>query len=528
MPAWTIPDKKIVAIIKSIEDAYDTNSLIIFGVNYWPLIRLEIREQLINQEKFNFNKTEKSESVIKTKGKPSNLWKKIKSFYVLWEKIFHECLFRCRGIKKISGTRTDCLFLTLDGDHREILNDKKYSAEFDPLIQQIPANIKVKKILYDCGRHNENSYYIPAHGVNPKGYPIQFIILKKYFKVKTWKSINIDILNQVISQETNGLVRLEKEVIVDKITSLLTYSRFFCHAFHQIKPKIVFMSTYYNVAWMGAILAARKMNILTVDVQHGCQGKIHYMYSFWSKTPKEGYDLLPQFFWVWSEYFARVHREWIPSDCSKHKVIIGGHFWMYKWINSNFNHFNPECNLFFNELSSYEKIILVTVDYTNPPILPHLLDAIKKTSGRWMWLIRLHPLLKSNLYDFLNFFSSNGIVNVEIEKTNTYPLYPLLEKVDHHVSYMSTVSFEAAAFEKPTTIIHNVGFVNMYKFIQSGNFSYADSSEELISSIEHPISDFEDLKKILNVNFVDSNIALNNLFKEAGISCHLTLKENNQ
>ena len=78
---------------------------------------------------------------------------------------------------------------------------------------------------------------------------------------------------------------------------------------------------------MSLIRACKILNIKSVDVQHGHQCK-HPMYLYWLQIPITGYDLLPDYYWVWSnfatkelhklghEHVKTVHG---PVDCNKFK-----------------------------------------------------------------------------------------------------------------------------------------------------------------------------------------------------------------
>ncbi len=506
----TFPDREIVEIIKNIEDAYDVNSLQIDGINYWPLIRHEIRTQLLSQKPFAFTRTW------------STCIRQLSNIFYRGAKILHGSLGFDNFLDTLSEDRTDCLFLSFDEDYRENVYNKKYSAEFDPLIERIPMPIKVRKIKFGYGNYIDTSYYTPVAIVNSQFFSFKYLLTKYRYKVKILKDLDLTDLNKVISEKSKNLVNINKNMLAEQIGELFVFRDLFLQIFQKIKPKILFMSTYYNRIWMGAILAAKILGIKTVDIQHGWQGDIHFMHSNWSKIPVRGYDLLPEYFWVWSSYFEQFYHAWIPEGSTAHKVVIGGQIWLQKWQNTSFQGLHKEeYRHFFESVSFYDKIILVTIEYADPPVLPHLVEAIKRSSGKWLWLIRLHPGLRCHYSDFSAFFKSQNVTNIEMENANAYPIYALLENIDHHVCYYSTVCFEASAFAKPTTFIYDIGLISFAEFINAGIFSYASSSDELIDSITNPKKEFDQARRILNMNSNQADIALGIIFKDAGISAGL-------
>jgi hypothetical protein len=77
---------------------------------------------------------------------------------------------------------------------------------------------------------------------------------------------------------------------------------------------------------------------------------------------------------------------------------------------------------------------------------------------------------------------------------------------------MSTTSFEASIFLKPTTLIHEIAATNFKEFIKAGIFTYADNSGDLINSIISPTQKFDLAKKILNPSSEQSEAALKEIF----------------
>ena len=47
----------------------------------------------------------------------------------------------------------------------------------------------------------------------------------------------------------------------------------------KIIPRVVFLTCYYSPDNMGLIYVCKTLKILTVDIQHGDQGKYHSMYN---------------------------------------------------------------------------------------------------------------------------------------------------------------------------------------------------------------------------------------------------------
>ena len=267
--------------------------------------------------------------------------------------------------------------------------------------------------------------------------------------------------------------------LADRIDS---YRDFFTQVFTVIQPRAVFLVCYYCDEAMGLIWACKNLGVKTIDVQHGKQGKYHSMYTHWTRVPEEGYELLPDYFWVWgNETKSNILR--FMSGSSSHRPVVGGNLWLRKWKNLPENELDAKTKSYLEELRKYEKVILVTLQPLEKPISSLLIDAIKQSPKTWLWLLRLHPRMGEQKEDLAA--SLRGVAaNVDVDGASRTSLYPLLSAVDFHVTGWSTVCYEALAFNIHTVIIHPNGLNLFCEYIESGLFSYADSGELLLQIIK--------------------------------------------
>ena len=77
---------------------------------------------------------------------------------------------------------------------------------------------------------------------------------------------------------------------------------------------------------MALSLACSRLKINLVDYQHGSQNDFHPMYSNWNSVPKEGYEIIPDYFWMWGNIFAKKIKIW-SSIINKHNTFVGGNLW---------------------------------------------------------------------------------------------------------------------------------------------------------------------------------------------------------
>ena len=104
--------------------------------------------------------------------------------------------------------------------------------------------------------------------------------------------------------------------------------------------------------------------------------------------PKNGFELLPDYFWIWGE---NQKNEGIFKDLkTKHKYVVGG--------KSQLNFWEKNKKSLYQNIKYYQKNFLlkkkITKNYfvcsTFTKIPEIIFKIIKKSPNDWLWLIRAH------------------------------------------------------------------------------------------------------------------------------------------
>ena len=88
---------------------------------------------------------------------------------------------------------------------------------------------------------------------------------------------------------------IDEKVINNKVLFIRILIKYFENILIKVKPKAVFTSNFYGIEF-SLIAACKKLEIPTIDIQHGSQSSIHYAYGNWEYIPKNGFKLLPDIF----------------------------------------------------------------------------------------------------------------------------------------------------------------------------------------------------------------------------------------
>ena len=220
------------------------------------------------------------------------------------------------------------------------------------------------------------------------------------------------------------------------------------------------------------------MNIPTVDLQHGLQGPYHQAYAKWQSLPREGYQLLPKYFAVWSEYEKNTILSWSNKINNHYPLIIGNPF-IREWkTNKYFDVVRKKKikKIYSNHHTQYG--ILVTLQDKLPP--EWLIKVIQSSPSSWFWWLRLHPLhihIKKSLQAMLK---KNMVKNnVDINIASKAALFSLLENSKLHITQYSSAVIEAYHFGVTSIIIDKIGKINFQEYIDKDKAVFISNADQL-------------------------------------------------
>ena len=174
----------------------------------------------------------------------------------------------------------------------------------DPIYMTSSINNKCLKIYLDNPNLKDNTLL--------KGYnylPDNFNFKSK-FETNEYKNLErscIKFLKSFIA--FNSLNNIEEYLIIELKKSIKSYlisknsSKQFFKNFISLKK--IFLSAWYLPETMGIIASARELNISTIEVQHGKQGRFQAAYAGWNIFPENGYVNLPDNFWCWGNVISK-------------------------------------------------------------------------------------------------------------------------------------------------------------------------------------------------------------------------------
>lgn len=471
----TLPQdyKQAVETLCRIEQEFDTASLQCGGMTAWPVIRLFLWNQLISPLKESAPREASGRDSAAPKGfTGAKLWAARAVAPLRWNN-FLRALTR--------DGKPDVLLLSNRTDYSDKVGGALFNRHIDPLYAL--ANRKgfsAKKV--------EISH--PA-GTHPRYLETAFIPYDRFTnRPNPQKSIeSLAALQYAIDNVFPGLV-VDADITLEYMNDVLSRRACYLDVLSTLRPRAIFLACYYSQDAMAMISAAKRLHIRTVDIQHGKQGLYHGMYNHWSAIPKGGYDLLPDYFWVWGEESKRNILLNNGGDVDAHIPLIGGNLWHGDWKRGVY----PEEEYpqeYERKLKRAEIVILFSAQplgTVETVIPPHVREAITKSPPDWLWLIRTHPHQKHLIPDFKTTLDTLG-ANYDIDTASNSPLLQILKTINVHLTCWSSVTYEAIAFGKRSIIVHETGQMLYKSSIDDGTMDLALEEERLISLISSLKSD---------------------------------------
>ncbi len=451
--------KDILNKIHQFEQDYDVNSLRFGGVYAWPLFRKAIWADFMKKNivsgvsKKNEPKKDRRLSNNKFLKKIQLLQRKKKLSTELKEAKNSLCL------------DSDILLYSSVSYLSDNIDGKLYDRHIDPIkefvypnanklvdqINPINAKLKASSLRLDL---LENLMDIEAlMGNMPK------------FKIEAESSL-LDCFEELFS--------IDIARYTYRFNRILYISDYFKGILSNQNIKVVFLPCWYDDYSLGLIHACKSLNILTVDVQHGKQGKYHAMYTHFTIVPEGGYEILPNYFWNWGAEYAENIKGWMNSEA--HKTIVVGNLWTALWKEQIFKDESPELKELSLKMNNYEKRLIVSLQPIIDTIPSWLKEAVQEMSNTF-FAFRPHPKQKEN--EELKKAVEGLGENVDWELCSSLPLYPLLQLFEYHLTPWSTVAFEAKLMGLKNGIIHAQGTEMYAEEIKNDVFASVLSQDDL-------------------------------------------------
>lgn len=455
----------------AIESRYDVNTLRAGGIRIWPLIRLRISQLL-----FNVDESRGNEIVSRTPEK--------KRLFALPKKIAsasHRLLTDFQSLSMMKKSeRPDVMLVESPDFTREIFPEGAYDRQVDSMLEFAARNYSVLKVGF-------RPPYGPSFGT--EAFPVLRLGVFPYLLAGKLLRYNSPIEGfekflACVDEVCGNRIYLSEDDVLADFRVLLAYRRFYDGVLAKVRPRLVLFSTFWAIPNMALSWAVRGTGAVSADIQHGMQGIDHALYSNWTKLPANGYELLPDYYWVWGKECVDNILRFRQAPYSYHEPIVGGNLWLMRWLREPTSPiYDQEFESLKNRARDARKIVMVALQPIHNRLPEPLIGAMKKSPHEWFWFVRVHPQQRADLLEIKRQIEERGIINFEIELSTRLPLYFLLGKAQHFVTVWSSSVYEALAMRLPVTVMTKEGAEAFRSYLELGLLDLAHSADELLASV---------------------------------------------
>ena len=477
-----------IKLINAIENQFPVDEWKIDGVHVWPLIR-------INE---NWNRKKNINNLKQTRKRFHNLRQQIQTGkqIIKAQANFIRAFISDRNNNQCKTNYYPVVFGANAISRRLLIYDRWYHILCDPFIDYFESkNIPVCTLEFSVKGRYRIPRYRPSIYLQPQVDKTR--IITNFFAASTseCKLPGYKQIRQLFEQNKLQFLIPKIDALKFNVKLLIAYRDLYLRIFTKLRPQIGFFICYYSILGMAFNLACRTFGIPSFDVQHGVQGEYNIAYGSWQNVPKNGYELLPSYFWCWGVEEYEIIKKWSKRTNSCHQPIIGGNLFIKKWLKEGKTF--QTYKLLTNQVVNSENVnILIT--HQGVPLPDWFIKTVEKSNSNIKWFLRLHPSTDIATYSGSDIPNLSRCENVEISHATTLPVLALLEKMSIHVTQWSSTVMEAKVLGIPSIIIHEYGNVFYSHEIKKGLVNVAFSSERFNNLVESIITSCKSDKIMTN------------------------------
>jgi hypothetical protein len=469
----------IVNALECFEREHPVESFEAFDMRVWPVLRNWLGFQLVWQKPPSARVS--GWTVLRKKG--------LSFFSLLWNSLRFRMLERDNrfGLGRDSKSSPDVVVLT-DSNRCFLREGRLFHYIADPAVREFDR-LGMSAQIWDLGKEGEKS-----RGMEP-------VWLRRRLDTEIRRRLSLAKVSGEFSQwekmepawfEPFGVWAvglLGRPIGWAEVAARLRYvclvARVFEEWLGKARPRFLVVDCWYGLTTMGAILAASRLGICSMDIQHGLQSVSEFAYSCWTKAPSEGYGCFPDAFWVWGRQNVReLYAHNSPVLVREGRVVSCGNL----WINQCRYHADGVLQQEIQELkrltAGYSRVLLVTLQ-PSQGVEEAVWPAIQNSPEDVFWFVRLHPRMSDGEKRRIEQMVQDMGGRVNVSDASRVSLYALLQVAGIHLTGFSTCALEALAFGKPTVLVHPSGFVLFREQIEQGVMIFEPQREGVWIAVEN-------------------------------------------
>jgi len=450
-----------IDIIKEIETTYDVESIEVNGIQIWPFLR-SIYFGFIDKTNLNveyYKKITKNEKLFRFKN------------------VFY-------GLGAISRKYDYVIFS--DTMERRLCNGKYINKIFETLIEELGHDniLLIENAAY--GTHYPKSVISTKNIISLELF--RFFWYLNPLKLNLIKIKNKNILDQINEKYS---INIEYNKLIIKF---IFFKKLFGIFFSIYKPKIMLISSYYDIIYQAAIYSANKKGVKTIEFQHGIINEEHYAYNIFGDFNRM---FFPKYLFVFGKSTKKVFGK-NNKFIDKNNVFPVGYMYL-DYIDYSYRPNEDIITLFENFKEKYTKIVSIS---SQIGLEDDIINFLKKASEYDKRILYIFIPRNQNKDYSCYAFPSNIIT---LNKLN---VYETIKYSDFHVTVNSSCAIEAPALGVPNILINIKNESKRYysKILTNPEVTrFVDTPEEFVNLIQNWAPKSKEEIKQLHEGFYTKN-----------------------
>lgn len=431
-------------LISKIEQNININEITIEGKCAWPIVRSVMYSMLATKDGADERKHVFSLSHYQYVRQISIILKKI--------------LFR-RRISNGSSLKnnTQVVFLCRASHQVSVKGrNSKFDRVLDPIFNELNKMKRCQMFVLGLSKHRK--YFFPKTHLArfPQGQKVEItgINTSGLEKQLMYGDFDLGLFKKLISRAEN-----------DFFWGLNSGRKLFKN--HR-DLDLVFISVWYSPESMGYIAAAHESGVKVAEVQHAAEVYNHPMYFGWQKTPRGGYEIVPDIFLMWNQDSADIVQTSFAGGRADIATVVG-----YPWHDFYKQYLSPAGT----ETSKFDFPIRILFTMQAPTfesksrIPDFLIDFLKLNRKDVCVNFRCHPNDLSYRHEFKRIKKMKIKTQFQISKGDA-DLIDSINNCNFHITAFSTVCYEAKLYGVPTLLYGSEAGEYYAREIKAGVFEW--------------------------------------------------------
>jgi hypothetical protein len=467
-------------LTRDIERRLDVNELRYDGIAVWPIVKIQLLAQIGELRKRRYAKSTglSSHSIPSDMLATEALSEDQKTQWRL--RYVDRTLMMLDSAEAPLEIDLDVLAFHLVQDYRSVVDGALHDDYIDPIAAAFGGRWRFGHILIGPDFAQRQSYCHPPALLTYEGHGGLTGELPHILDLS--RGVRA-VLDEV--KANNRWINLSVHDVVKRVIRIHLRAQALQGLLIRLAPRAVMLQSFANLDKQAVVLAANRVGIPTIDVQHGfIEAASVYVPSTKARAGEE--LLYPAHLFCWGQETASRFAELLQGNAWSpgiHVIGFPGDLTRADAVTT------PAAPAFSRPAHARRVALFIhqpdlTLHNKEGEIVPrHVAAAMGASRGDIHWLIRLHPRSRHLAPALDKQLRLAGLGNVEITWPSHAPLKDVLDAADIVLTSWSTIAFEANRADKQVVIIDEVGVSFFRNYLNENLFQLGLDTGSLLAVV---------------------------------------------